>query len=399
MYPGNESTRIRTRPRGILAALAVFGCLLVAAPAVAEDLQGKIDSNQSQIDAANQKGDILTTDIAELSDRIDGLEASVDRLRDREADVQQLLDQKQAELDAALDDLHVAHEKLIDLRSRLRRSLDDLSDMLVAVYRSGDPDFLSVVLSSDNYDDLVGRAAYINSMRAQDEAIVDRVRDLRNQARGLVDRLRDAKRTIETARDEIASRKAELVSTRSQLEGRQSDLVSARGDRKAALDTINSKVDHLEDIQSDLQAKLQKQIAAASGIPILSAGPMGDPSAAGLIWPVDGIITSGYGYRWGRLHEGLDIAVPEGTPIRAAASGTVIIAAYTGGYGNYTCIDHGSGLSTCYGHQSGYAVTAGQEVNQGQIIGYSGNTGSSTGPHLHFEVRINGASTDPLGYL
>jgi murein DD-endopeptidase MepM/ murein hydrolase activator NlpD len=91
--------------------------------------------------------------------------------------------------------------------------------------------------------------------------------------------------------------------------------------------------------------------------------------------------------------------VPEGTPIRAAASGTVIIAGWTGGYGNYTCIDHGGGLSTCYGHQSGYAVSAGDTVSQGQIIGYSGNTGSSTGPHLHFEVRINGASTDPLGYL
>ncbi|HNE78082.1 MAG TPA: M23 family metallopeptidase, partial [Solirubrobacterales bacterium] len=84
---------------------------------------------------------------------------------------------------------------------------------------------------------------------------------------------------------------------------------------------------------------------------------------------------------------------------RAAASGTVIMASYNGGYGNYTCIDHGSGLSTCYGHQSSFAVSAGQSVSQGDVIGYSGNTGSSTGPHLHFEVRINGVAQDPLGYL
>jgi murein DD-endopeptidase MepM/ murein hydrolase activator NlpD len=99
------------------------------------------------------------------------------------------------------------------------------------------------------------------------------------------------------------------------------------------------------------------------------------------------------------MHEGIDIAVPEGTPIRAAKGGTVIMASYNGGYGNYTCIDHGGGLSTCYAHQSAFAASSGQSVDQGQIIGYSGNTGSSTGPHLHFEVRINGAAQDPMGYL
>jgi len=129
---------------------------------------------------------------------------------------------------------------------------------------------------------------------------------------------------------------------------------------------------------------------------------MQSPSAAGFIWPVEGTVTSGFGYRWGRMHEGIDISVPEGTPIRAAADGTVILeqSEYeSGGYGNYTCIDHGGGLSTCYAHQSSFAASVGARVSQGDVIGYSGNTGHSTGPHLHFEVRINGAPTDPLGYL
>ena len=159
------------------------------------------------------------------------------------------------------------------------------------------------------------------------------------------------------------------------------------------------------ELVADLQQKIAEQIAAASGVSVLPAGPMTSPSAAGLIWPVSGTVTSGFGGRsspggiGSTYHEGLDIAVPEGTPIRAAASGTVIMASYNGGYGNYTCIDHGSGLSTCYGHQSSFAVSAGQSVSQGDVIGYSGNTGSSTGPHLHFEVRINGVAQDPLGYL
>ncbi len=102
------------------------------------------------------------------------------------------------------------------------------------------------------------------------------------------------------------------------------------------------------------------------------------------------------------MHEGIDIAVPEGTPIRAAADGTVILMqseAESGGYGNYTCIDHGGGLSTCYAHQSSFATSVGAGVSQGDLIGYVGNTGHSYGPHLHFEVRINGTPTDPLGYL
>lgn len=99
------------------------------------------------------------------------------------------------------------------------------------------------------------------------------------------------------------------------------------------------------------------------------------------------------------MHEGIDIAAAEGTPIRAAAAGQVVLAAYTGGYGNYTCVDHGGGLSTCYAHQSAYAVSSGQSVSQGQVIGYVGNTGESFGAHLHFEVRVGGAAVDPMGYL
>jgi murein DD-endopeptidase MepM/ murein hydrolase activator NlpD len=111
------------------------------------------------------------------------------------------------------------------------------------------------------------------------------------------------------------------------------------------------------------------------------------------------MLTSGFGMRWGRMHEGIDIAAPTGTPIRAADSGSVEIAGYEGGYGNYTCIEHGGGLATCYAHQNSIGVSVGQTVAQAQIIGTVGSTGHSTGPHLHFEVRVNGQAVDPLGYL
>jgi murein DD-endopeptidase MepM/ murein hydrolase activator NlpD len=380
-------------PATLLCALAV------AAPAYA-GLQDKVDATQSKIDRAERQKGVLTGEIDALSGRIDRLQGEVAVLRNREAAVQAELAAKQAELNRAEARLGRAHDHIVELRLHLRRSLRDLRAMLYSIYESGSPDVLGVILNSRGYDDLVGRTEYLDRIQSENEAIVGRVRDLRDQTRSTVHRLRATKLEIQAARDAIAAKERELARTRGAIEAQQGALESARGSRQAAVDEINSHIDRLSEIHDDLQLKLQEQIAAATGgVSPLAAGPVGAPSAAGLIWPVSGPITSGYGYRWGRLHEGIDIAVPEGTPIRAAASGTVIIAGWTGGYGNYTCIDHGGGLSTCYGHQSGYAISAGQSVVQGQIIGYSGNTGSSTGPHLHFEVRINGASTDPLGYL
>ncbi len=113
---------------------------------------------------------------------------------------------------------------------------------------------------------------------------------------------------------------------------------------------------------------------------------------------MNGPVTSGFGYRWGRMHEGIDIGVPSGTPIRAVKSGEIVLAAPTSGYGNYTCISHGGGLSSCYAHQSSFARTSGS-ISQGSILGYVGCTGHCFGDHLHFEVRINGSAVDPLGYL
>ena len=128
-----------------------------------------------------------------------------------------------------------------------------------------------------------------------------------------------------------------------------------------------------------------------------STGPAG--GSGKMVRPINGPLTSPFGQRWGRLHAGLDISDPSGTPIRAAAAGRVILMAPTGGYGNYTCIDHGKSVSTCYAHQSEFGTSRGATVEQGEVIGYVGNTGRSFGAHLHFEVRVDGQPVDPMKYL
>jgi murein DD-endopeptidase MepM/ murein hydrolase activator NlpD len=377
--------------------LAALGLGLRAGRAPAESLQSKLDRKQNQLDEVRQHKGVLTTKISGYSQRIDRLEGEVAALRNREAAVQAQLDRKQAQLDRAVAELKKEKAHLLVLRAHLKRALIGLRERLVSIYESGEPDVLTVLLNSHGWSDLITRSEYLNRLQNQDQLLIDRVRDLRNQTRAAVDHLRAVRDRIEAARDAIAARKRELQQTRSSVESHQSQLVRARGKREDALGRITDREQELDGDVSDLQAKIAAQLAGPS---VLPAGPI-QGGSSGLIWPVNGPVVSGFGWRFGHseFHEGVDIAVPTGTPIRAAASGTVAIAAPTGGYGNYTCIDHGGGLSTCYGHQESFAVSVGQGVSQGQVIGYSDCTGHCFGPHVHFEVRVNGQAVDPMGYL
>ncbi len=381
----NRISRLPTLA-ALACALALAILLGAAGGAGGQDLQSELDSKQAQLDQEKSKQEVLSSELDDYSDRVDQLSGEVATLRNREAIVQ-------AELDRVKAELRRERERLELLRHQLRRSLNELRERLVDIYRSDRPDVLTVMLEADGFDDLVSRYEYLQRIEEQDASIVGRVRGLRNTSRNTVAR-------IEAARDEIAAKKAELVRTREQLEAREAELAAVRDQKAAALDDVHSSIEKLEGDIGDIQGQIQAQIQAASSTPTtpLPAGPI-QGGSSGFIWPVNGTLSSPFGWRWGRMHEGIDIAVPAGTPIRAAKAGRVILAAPTSGYGNYTCIDHGGGLSSCYAHQSSYATSVGADVGQGDVIGYVGCTGSCFGDHLHFEIRVNGAAVDPLGYL
>ena len=198
-------------------------------------------------------------------------------------------------------------------------------------------------------------------------------------------------------RNAIASVKQELIGTRV-------GYARTRADKQNALSHVHAQREQLEGDLAGLkkqQAKIRATLQQAGGA--LRAGPIRQGSGQ-LIWPVNGPITSPFCERraWEACHPGIDIGVPSGTPIRAAAAGKVVLmqsAAQSGGYGNFTCVQHTSVMATCYAHQSRFATSLGASVSQGQIIGYTGCTGLCFGPHLHFEVRINGSVVNPLNYL
>jgi murein DD-endopeptidase MepM/ murein hydrolase activator NlpD len=380
----------RSHSRLLLAGLLVAAAALVGSVAAsAQDLHGKLDEKQSKLDEARGDKGLLTTEISGYSDRIDRLTGEVAALRNREAKVQ-------AELDEAEERLRIEERNLKLLRERLERTTRILRERLVAIYKSAEPDALTVLLKSDGFDQVLEQYEYLQRIESQDSDIVSRVRGLRNDTRETVER-------ITAVRDSIATKRAELARTRSALEGRESRLSAARGESRQALSQVKGHIDRLEGNIEELEGDIQAQLAASASTDspdapaTLPAGPI-QGGAGGMIWPVNGPVVSPFGPRWGRLHAGVDIAVPSGTPIRAAKGGVIALAAPYGGYGNYTCINHGGGLSTCYAHQSSFAITSGS-VGQGDVIGYVGCTGSCFGDHLHFEVRVNGSPVDPSGYL
>jgi peptidoglycan DL-endopeptidase CwlO len=363
---------------------------LAGGSALAQDLQSERESKQAELMEVREQGEVLSTEIAGYTDEINQLAGQVATLRNREALVAEELAAMEARLKAE-------KQRLADLREKLGRSLNILSKRLVDIYKSDQPDALTVILESDGFDDLVSRYDYLDQIQDQDAGIVHRVRGLRDESEDLVEE-------IAAARDEIAARKAELERTRIQLEAREADLAAVRDQKAVALEQTQEREDHLEGNIADLDAQIQAQLQAAQASTTTSdplpAGPI-QGASGGFIWPVNGPVTSPYGPRWGRLHAGIDIAAPAGTPLRAVKDGNVVLAqseAESGGYGIFTCIDHGGGLASCYAHQSQQTITSGP-VSQGDVIGLVGCTGSCFGDHVHFEIRVNGVAQDPLAYL
>ena len=392
--------RLRVLVACLVLPLALWAALPVGSLGQGK-LQHKIDATRSKIGKKKGAERVLTSDIAAYTRRIRRLQGRIGSLQARQQTLQADLDRKKASLVQTQAKLRQERARLARLRARLVVVRRALSRRLVEMYKADRPDILTVVLNSDGFADLLSRGEFIARIADQDRRIVTIVRDAQRDAKETEERLDKLERRqqeitaqVLARRNEVAMVKQDLIGTRVGYEktqaGKQRALSKVRVDR-------HELEDHLDGLEKE-QAKIRARLAASAG----GGGGGGGPIKRGsgqLIWPANGPISSGFGQRWGRLHAGVDIPLPIGTPLRAADGGRVAIAGAVGGYGNYTCIQHGGSLSTCYGHQDSIGVSVGQNVSQGQVIGRSGNTGHSTGPHLHFEVRVNGSPVDPMGYL
>jgi murein DD-endopeptidase MepM/ murein hydrolase activator NlpD len=365
-------------------------------PGLSAPLSERIAEKRQQIDRKRRQEGVLSTDIQRYNSRIERLQGEIGAVREREARIQAELDEKQAELARVRDRLEVLRNELATLREQLQIATDALAERLVELYKSDEPDAITVILEAEGFGDLLEETEFLERVADQDRRILDRVRVLKDEtARKTREQARLEARVEEVA-NAIQARRDEVAAGRIRLESHRNELASARSTRAGALRRVRSSRSRLEGDLSELEAA-QAQVTSqlSGGQPAPGAIRRGSGS---LIWPVNGPVVSGFGMRWGRLHAGIDIAAPSGTPIRAADSGRVVLQGSVGGYGNYTCISHGS-LSTCYAHQSRFASSRGASVSQGQVIGFVGCTGHCFGDHLHFETRVNGSPVNPMGYL
>ena len=383
--------------------LAVAAYLLLPLPGQSAPLSKRIQAKRAQIEKKKRKEGVLTTTIQRYNQRIGGLQGDIRVAEKRLSVVQSDLDRKRGELLRVRDQLEVARDRLERARAKLRASRGALADRLVELYKADEPDALTVVLEADGFADLLERTEFLERISDQDRHIVERVRVLKARAEKSEKLLAGLEEKKQVAAQVILRRRDDVASTRNRLASAQGELRTERNGRRTVLAKVRSQRHSAQDDLAALereQAKVQGALAGA-GPKAFSPGA-GGPIRRGsgrLIWPVNGTFSSPFGMRWGRLHAGIDISAPSGTPIRAADSGRVVLLGFTGGYGNYTCVQHTSSMSTCYAHQSGYATSNGAGVRQGQVIGYVGNTGHSFGAHLHFEVRLGGSPVDPMGYL
>ncbi|MEV4419618.1 peptidoglycan DD-metalloendopeptidase family protein [Patulibacter sp. NPDC049589] len=362
-----------------------------------EQLRGKIGSARGKVEAKKRRERVLTADVRRYSSQIGGLQGKIDVLQGKQDAVQADLDRSQAELTRTQAELRTERARLVRLQARLKESREILAARLVELYQADKPDLVSVVVSARGFSDLVERGEFLARIGAQDQRVMETVKAAKADAVGTEKKLAVLERGQRSANDRIESRRNEVVQVKGRLVSARSSMSEARASRKTLLKSVRGDRHDLEEHLDGLEKEESKIQSQLSGMP--SGGGGIKKGSGALDWPADGQFTSPFGYRWGRLHGGIDIAVPVGTPVHAAAAGTVRIAGWVGGYGNYVCIDHGGGLSTCYGHNSRLGVTVGQKVAKGQVVAASGNTGNSTGPHIHFETRVGGVQKDPMGYL
>jgi murein DD-endopeptidase MepM/ murein hydrolase activator NlpD len=390
--------------------LLLAACLLVVSPVASgqegasdrkQIVDGRISALEKKIQSAREQEGVLTSQIEVVSDKINALQNDVDAASARLGQLEAVLALHQRRLERLNDLYTLQTRKLVFLQRQHQEAVARLSKRLVEIYTSERTSSLAVMLESGSFSDMLDQLEFINTIGRQDQKVAHEVESAKLQMQETRNATRKTRRQVAEITSAVAARTVEQRAVRDRLAWSQRELATARRDKRDTLSEVRedkeAAIGHMRDLQAE-SASLAAKIRSAQSTAVVP-GPTGAPSAAGFIWPVHGVLTSGFGYRWGRMHEGIDLAVSSGTPVVAAASGTVIVAGWMGGYGNLVVVDHGGGVSTAYGHNTMVTVGVGQHVAQGQLISYSGSTGHSTGPHVHFEVRINGSPVDPMGYL
>lgn len=388
--------RRRTLPIALALATAVGGAVLVGGVSRSEAARS-LSQVEQQANAARSKESVLTGEVSKLNDQIAGVQARLAPVEARWRALNNEVTQLRLRRQQLTREYERERARLAYLKKALARQQQLLAARLSAAYRRGEPSIAEVIVRSGSLSEVVAAKDAIARVTAADQNLIvgtkknavetkatsERIKANRNEVYRTEVRVKEAEEEARAALLVISAQRDRLVATQS---ARKTLLAQVQGDRRE----LDAEARGLR----ARSAALARTIASApvpSSVPVVGNGR--------LAWPVNGAIVSPFGPRWGRMHEGIDIAAGTGTPIGASGSGTVIVAGWSGGYGQLVVVSHG-GIATAYAHMSRINVSVGQQVSTGTTLGLVGCTGHCFGPHVHFEVRLGGGTpVNPVAYL
>ena len=370
----------------LLSSMIVSSLVYAGAAEDADELQDKLSSLEDEKAAVKER-------IAELTKQADDVEATraalqseIDLTKEEIATVEAYIERLQQQIDVKTTELEAAEEAL-------EQKEEEFALTVRTTYEQGDSSYLQVLLNSTSFSDLLSRMEIITAIMEDNKKTVAEYTAAKEDSEQKKEELQATQDSQKEYQENLSYKVDELAASEAEQAALAESIEAYKAESEAEYDRISSE---MQEVSSQIAA-LSAQAAAAGGVPYSGT----------FVWPTPSCTStsSAYGYRvhpiYGtvKFHAGEDIPAGYGAEILAAASGTVTTAGWVSGYGNYTVIDHGGGTMTAYGHQSSIIVSVGQYVEQGQVIGYVGSTGNSTGPHLHFEVYQNGSTVDPKSFF
>lgn len=398
-------------------ALAVtsFSFTSTAQAASTSELRDKRDKIQSEINDVEDKLDELSSEKSKTEEYLNALTEKIDLLQDKLDTLEDERDALQSEIEAIQEkiskteqEIKTAQKEIDQKQAEFDETYELYCQRLRAMYVSGSASTLEVLLTCPDMSSMLTRSQMIRSVSEQDSAILDdlmkKMEEIEKQKQELEEKrteLNQDKQNLENDKKSLQANIDEIDASKKELDDEAAEcnaLMKTLADQSSEyMELIETNQEQLEAVEADIRAATS---SASSGSGSIS-GSIGTGSGR-LGYPTDSrTISAGFpNYSSGRYHGGIDFPVSTGSNVYAAGSGTVILVKYLNySYGYYVMIDHGDGLSTLYAHNSSILVSVGQHVSAGQVIALSGSTGNSTGPHCHFEVRVNGNQVNPLSYL
>lgn len=376
----------------LLAIVVIFSSLSITYAASntsseKSELNQKIKETKEDLNEVNSQKKESQNKVNDLSNQISSYETQINSLK--------------SEIETKTNEVNEMQKKLDKLEEEREKNQKLLDERLVTLYESGEVSYMDVLLSSADITEFISNYYMIETLTAADKELIQNLENEKNEIADTQTKLNASLEEIESKKTQLESVQSELSKAKNEEQKKVDNLTQQSEDLEENVEEYEKQMKELDKKEQEQEAQLKSKIQAAQ-----SAAASSGTSSSGFIRPVKtGSITATMYYSSGKYHGAVDFGVPVGTPVYAAADGVVVTATWGGSdsYGYYVKIKHYNGLYTLYAHASSLVVSAGQVVKQGQLIMYSGNTGNSTGPHCHFEVRVSPGGysnrVNPLNYL